>query len=136
MTPENNIDENKQLVTTFFERLARGDVSGACDLLHDDLGFWTPVRRSVFGKVDAEPRLSRVASLMEGGIVPFEVKELTAEANRVAALVEVHTHLADGTRYDQFYSWFFRVRQGKLIEIREYNDTALVVRVGLSPRSQ
>ena len=128
--------DNRRVVLAFFTHLASGRTDEAVALLADDLYFWMPARREEIGRAETATRLARVGALMDGAVVPFDVTDTVAEGDRVTALVEVHAALRDGTAYDQYYHWWFRLRDGRIVQMREYNDTALVHRLGIVPPGQ
>jgi len=52
--------------------------------------------------------------------------ELIAEGERVVALARGSAKTVTGARYDNDYAFVFRVRGGKIVEVNEFLDTALV----------
>ncbi len=51
---------------------------------------------------------------------------MTAEEDRVSAEAKGHSTLVDGTRYDNDDQFLFTIRDGKILQIREYFCTKLV----------
>ena len=49
---------------------------------------------------------------------------MTAEGERVALEAESHGTHKSGKKYNNHYHFLFRIRDGKIAEIREYADTA------------
>jgi ketosteroid isomerase-like protein len=45
---------------------------------------------------------------------------------KVAAEIRSHADLTDGGVYENQYHMLFTLRQGKIVEVREYADTLLV----------
>ena len=58
-----------------------------------------------------------------GGGIDFELGEMTAEGDRVAAEVECHATLVNGRAYNNHYHMLFVVRDGLISRVKEYNDT-------------
>jgi ketosteroid isomerase-like protein len=59
---------------------------------------------------------------VDGGI-DFVIHGTTAEQDRVAAEVSCHAELVNGTVYANQYHMLFRLRDGLIVEVKEYNDT-------------
>src|SRR5262245_54483148 len=57
------------------------------------------------------------------------------EGDAVAAEVESHGELEDGRVYSNHYHVLVRLADGKIREVREYNDTQHAYVVWLAPRS-
>ncbi|MCA9510811.1 MAG: nuclear transport factor 2 family protein [Myxococcales bacterium] len=123
---------NKQVVRDYFARMAAGDATAA-DLLADDVTWWVPQSSSLAGTHAGKPA---VLAMMAGGVdayasdVPFEidVERLVAEDDWVCAQVELRAAARDGTPYRNQYHFAMRVRDGRLVEVREYVDTLYVSR--------
>ena len=56
----------------------------------------------------------------------IDVAALVAEGERVCAEVELRAAAADGSPYCNQYHFAFRVRDGRIVEVREYVDTKYV----------
>ena len=57
------------------------------------------------------------------------IKRLTAEADRVAIEAESHGTHVSGKTYKNLYHSLMRVKDGKIVEWREYMDTMLAAEV-------
>jgi ketosteroid isomerase-like protein len=51
---------------------------------------------------------------------------MVAEEDKVAAEICSHAELTDGKLYENQYQMLFTLRQGKIVEAREYTDTLLI----------
>jgi ketosteroid isomerase-like protein len=51
---------------------------------------------------------------------------MVAEGNKVAAEVRSYADLTDGRTYENQYHMLFTLRQGKIVEVKEYADTLLI----------
>ncbi len=58
-----------------------------------------------------------------GGGIAFELGEMTAQGDRVAAEVESLATLVDGRVYNNHYHMLFVFRAGLITRVKEYNDT-------------
>jgi uncharacterized protein len=78
---------------------------------------FAPIERMRAVMVDPMP------IFVDGGI-EFTVHSLTAEADRVAAEVESYAPLVNGKVYNNHYHMLFEIRDGKIVIVKEYADTA------------
>ena len=123
-------DANKHVVEDYFSRMAAGDPAAA-DLLADDVRWLVPQSSSMAGTHEGKPA---VLAMMAKGVgayssdVPFEidVQRLVGEDDWVCAQVEIRAAARDGTPYRNHYHFAMRVCDGRLVEVREYVDTAYV----------
>jgi len=58
---------------------------------------------------------------MTAGIKP-DVRSITAEADRVVILFDAHGTARDGKPYVNSYTWFFRMRDGRVVEANAFFD--------------
>ena len=61
---------------------------------------------------------------IEGGRYRFIIRSLTAEEDRVSAVVDGHSRRKSGAEYNNNYHFLFTIRDGVITAIREYHDTA------------
>lgn len=126
-------EANKQVMLDMFAALSAGDAEGFLSRLADDVQ-WTihgTTRYSGLydGKADAANRLlGRLGQQLAGGLT-VEVDEIVAEGDRVVARGRGRSRTTAGQEYDNEYCWWYRVVDGKVVEIVEYLDTELVTRV-------
>ena len=123
---------NKKLMETIFAGAAAGDRSSFVDALADDVTMtvtgqysWSQtfhgkesVLRDLFGYVASLLRHRRT--------VPFRI---IADDEWVAVEARGDMVTLAGERYDNHYCMIYRIEDGKIREIREYNDSALCERV-------
>ena len=125
--------ENKRLLQQIFERVAAGDGALFVEHLADDVvmrvsgqNSWSrtftgkqSVLRDLFGVVRERTTGTRktipLRFIADGDIVVVEGRgEMTSKA---------------GVPYNNEYCLIYRLRDGKIVEITEYNDSALCERV-------
>jgi ketosteroid isomerase-like protein len=120
-----DLETNKSIVRTFFERLSAGDADGLLSLYADSFICWTAGSLPFSG---THPR-SEVVAMVRGvtAVFPdgwkFIVRTLTAEDDRVAAEAECLGRHVSGRTYHQRYHFLFVVRGARIHELREYFDT-------------
>lgn len=126
-------DTNKQLVRTAFEALGRSDARPLYDLMRDDFA-WVIEGQSRFsrryeGKAAVKRDLLDV--LFQAFATPyrFTIDDIIAEGDTVVVRGRGEVKTKAGQDYNNSYCFVLRLEGGKLVELREYLDTALVERV-------
>ena len=120
--------DNKKLMETIFAAVAAGDRTSYVDALADDVTMTVTGQYSWSQTFHGKESVLRdlygyVASLLKyRRTVPFR---LIADDEWVAveARGDMETHA--GERYDNHYCLIYRIENGKIREIREYNDSSL-----------
>jgi ketosteroid isomerase-like protein len=123
--------DNKQIVRAAFEALEQSDPEPLIRLMGDDCdwvieGHQTRFSRRVAGKAAVEGELLR--PLFETFATPyrFTIGEIIAEGDRVVVTGRGQVRTRWGKDYDNHYCFVIRMADGRMREIREYLDTALV----------
>jgi ketosteroid isomerase-like protein len=119
------IEENKRVARDFIDALSRADTEWVLEHYADDMVMWTA------GSLPFSGRHSKneIRGLMDGilGAFPqglrFAVKTLTAEEDRVAIEAESRGVHASGKPYHNEYHFLMRIRDGRIVELKEYLDT-------------
>lgn len=131
--------ENKQLLQRIFDELAQGNSRPFVDAMAD--GFsWTITgttgwSRRYEGKQAVLKELLAPLRARIDGRIRTTAQRLIAEGDLVVVEARGSNVTRDGKRYDNTYCYVFRVAEGKLQELTEYLDTALVAEVlGEPPR--
>ena len=132
--------ENRKLMQTIFAGAAAGDRALFVDSLADDVTMTVTGQYSWSQTFHGKESVLRdlygyVASLLkQRRTVPFR---FIADDEWVAveARGDMETHA--GERYDNHYCLIYRIENGKIHEIREYQDSTLCERVlGPFPKAQ
>ena len=125
--------DNKQVVIDFYEAGARGDMDTCFDLIADDI-TWTNIGSTKFsgtfdGKQELmEKLLGPLFGQLKAGITST-IEALIAEDDRVVALTKGRAETHDGTPYNNSYCQVMRIADGRIAEVTEYMDTALIDKV-------
>ena len=122
--------DNKTIVQQWFDLVAAGDAQGAFALFADDV-VWnlkgtTPVSGVYRGLDQIVNEFFTPWRKQIDGDLAICVDEMIAEGERVVVLGHGSAKTVFGLRYDNDYALVFTVRAGKITEIIEYLDTALV----------
>lgn len=119
----------KAVVAAFFEALTSDDVATVNEVVDPRGEFWVlSHRRAVPASAWLDGFRHLVRDRAPGG-VKFVVSTLTAEDDRVAAVVECHATFDDGRVYDNMYHFLIRVAGGRIAQLWEYGDTLHAERV-------
>jgi ketosteroid isomerase-like protein len=117
------IDANKELVREYWRQINEKQSSEVLELCSDDFVFWFPGTDGGFQTMEqARESFDSIFQIFPTGLV-FTLYEMTAEGDRVALEAESHGVHKSGRKYNNHYHFLFRVRDGKIAEIREYGDT-------------
>ena len=116
-----SIEANKALVTKFMTLFSDGRIDEAFDLLDDDM------RWSMWGRGEAAGDYDKpgMKALLEQSRTWFRgpptwmPTELTAEGERIAVEAESSAVTLGGYPHRNRYNNLFRVRDGRIVEIRE-----------------
>jgi uncharacterized protein len=128
--------ENRELLRAVFDEMATGNVRALGDALADEArwtfpgewswaGTWAPKREVVNGLL--RPLMDRFEGYRS------EATQILADGDRVVVQARSDATTRRGDRYDQTYCFVFRVADGRIVEVVEHCDTALVERVLGSP---
>jgi ketosteroid isomerase-like protein len=125
------IERNKELVTKFFDAMSRNDIQFLMDAYADDVKLYTMGHTLIsgcFSKEQAREGAKQVLGSFPNGI-KFVIHDLTAEGDRVAVQAESFGDHVSGKHYNNKYHFFVRLRDGLIIEFKEYMDTELVTEI-------
>jgi ketosteroid isomerase-like protein len=116
-----SLAKNKATVLAFIESLSRGQPDEG--LLCDDATWWVPgmgtlSRAQFFALSDAFQDLVKAPATMI-------VVAVTAEQDRVAVEANGEAELKDGRLYSNTYHFLFHLRDGKIAQAREHNNSAV-----------
>lgn len=132
--------ENKRLVRAIFEALAQGDGKPFVESWADDF-TWIIEGQSQWSR-RFEGKAAVRADLMRPLFANFatryrnEAEEIIAEDDRVVVLCRGEVRTRSGEDYNNSYCYVIRMRDGKMVELREYMDTALAEAVLALPNHE
>mgnify|MGYP001816273400 CR=1 FL=1 len=123
-------DDNKRIVASFFAAGNQGDMDTCLGLMADDVR-WTNMGSTRFSgtfegkQAVLEDLLGPLFGRLRNGIVS-EVEDMIAEGDRVVVLSRGTAETVDGKPYNNRYCQIMRLRNGRIVAVTEYMDTALV----------
>ena len=116
-------EANKALVREYWRRINTKQSSDVLELCSDDFVFWFPGSDGGYQtREQARKTFDSVFEIFPEGLI-FTLYEMTAEGERVALEAESHGVHKSGRPYNNHYHFLFRIRDGKIVEIKEYADT-------------
>ena len=125
--------DNKRIIREAFDGLARADARAFIDAMADDF-TWIIEGRSKWsrryeGKAVVQNEL--IPPLFANFATDYrnQAEEIIAEGDRVVVLARGEVQTVRGEDYNNSYCFVIRMRDGKMVELREYMDTALAERV-------
>lgn len=130
-------NDNKAAIAVAFEHLARGDTRPFADLMAEDFTWIfkgsTNWRGRYAGKANVRAKL--LAPLFENFADTYTntARRISAEGDLVVVECEGKVATKAGERYDNKYCYVIQMRDGKMVELTEYMDTALADRVLAPP---
>lgn len=117
---------NKEIIENAFKKWADG-TGNFFDLLHDDVK-WTITGTSAISKVYYNKK-----QFINEAIVPLnkkfkvkivpEIRKLYVDGSTVIAIWDGKAIASDGLPYDNTYSWYMTMKDGKIIEAVAFFDT-------------
>jgi uncharacterized protein len=120
-----NTERNKAIVLEFLTALAAADAETIGRLLADDAEVWIAGNLPHSGFKSGAQVISGVPKMPKAfkGPLTINVKEFTAEGDRVAVEAEGHGVTAAGKKYENKYHSLFVIRGEKIVVLKEYMDT-------------
>jgi uncharacterized protein len=125
--------DNRRIIEEAFAGTANGDGSKFLGMMADDV-VWTTIgttswSRTFKGKTSVIMDNFRPLLQHFDGPNIVTAHRFVAEGDVVVAEGHNHSRTKAGEAYNNCYSWTFVFRDGRVVEITEYCDTALIERV-------
>jgi uncharacterized protein len=120
---------NKEIAWRFLEAMVRGEMDEMAALLHDQGRVFAAGDTTGGGwqtRDEFVTRMTRVGGGAGGlfdGPMTVDIGAVTAEDDRVCVEMEVRAAVTGGGIYNNQFHWLIRVRDGLVIEAKEYMDT-------------
>jgi ketosteroid isomerase-like protein len=129
MTRQDNID----LLNRYFTLMQQGEWAAVENMYHDDIVIHMLGTTAASGRMDGKAMVTDdlIAEKVHGALVPETIKfarkwkVMCADEERVVAIMEGGGETRSGVTYDQTYCEIFRFKDGKVIEMHAFFDTAL-----------
>ena len=123
-------DQNKKITKEFFRALSTGS-DQYLDFYTNESIIWTAGGNAIGGtrtKKEVVSFAQNILSAFPTGIT-FNITGLTAENERVAVEISGKAIHASGETYNNQYHFLLRIKDGKILELKEYMDTQLAAKI-------
>jgi ketosteroid isomerase-like protein len=135
--PEVMMNPNKQLLRHIYDELSRGNGKPFTDALADD-AVWTITgssawSRSYRGKQAIRDELLTPLFAQFAGQYTNSAQRIIAEDDLVVVECRGQVTTKSGNPYNNSYCYIYRVEGGKIRELTEYLDTALLAKALADP---
>ena len=123
-------DQNKKITKEFFRALSTGS-DQYLDFYTNESIIWTAGGNAIGGtrtKKEVVSFAQNILSAFPTGIT-FNITGLTAEDERVAVEISGEAIHASGETYNNQYHFLLRIKNGKILELKEYMDTQLAAKI-------
>ena len=124
-----SIEENKQIARNLFDNLSSLKMEAVLDAAAEDVR-WFVLGGTYFGetlnKEQLRKSLRSVAIGVPGGL-NLKISRIIAEGDNVVVEAEGNAPTAGGKIYHNKYVWVLTIRNGKVVEGREFMDTMHVL---------
>jgi ketosteroid isomerase-like protein len=124
-------DDNRKIVAAFLDAMSRGDTAAILDAYAEDGCVWTMGNTLIsgkYGKAQIREFADGIYDAFPQGL-SFEVLGMVAEGDKVAVEAESDGLHASGVNYHNHYHFLFTLRDGKVVQLKEYMDTELATDV-------
>jgi len=123
-------EKNKQIAIKFFEALSSGSET-YLDFYNDNSIIWTAGENEIGGTRTKKEIISFAQGILEAfpNGIEFKITGITAENERVAVEVQGDAIHISGKPYNNFYHFLLKIKNGKIIELKEYMDTQLAAKI-------
>jgi len=121
----------EEIVRDYFVKMAAADAGGAFGLLAPDVCYrvmgTTPISVEAHGVAELLEKIIRpFIGRLQGNRLELVPDEFLPSGDRVVVLAHSVATGASGKPYENQYAMIFTVREGRISELREYLDTALL----------
>lgn len=129
-----NTKANKSLVERFLGHFEQGGVNELLDMMSNDATWWVNGKPHLFAfagsktRAEMRPALDELFAFFNGGL-RMELKSSIGEGDMVAVEARSHGVTKSGKHYENEYHMLFRLRDGEIVEVREYTDPMHAVEV-------
>ena len=123
-------EKNKEIAIKFFEALSSGS-EAYLDFYNDDSIIWTAGDNAIGGTRTKKEIITFAKDILEAfpNGIEFKITGITAENERVAVEVQGDAIHISGKPYNNFYHFLLKIKDGKIIELKEYMDTQLAAKI-------
>ncbi len=122
----------RAVVNPIVEGMHRSDFQPLLDAMHDDACYWVIGTTKFSGTFKGKQTFieESVIPSTANMVLPFtgKISDVIVDGNKAAMLMTGHMMTKDGRPYDNTYCIIYTVENDRIVDVREYCDTDLVVR--------
>ena len=118
-------EERRAITRALFDALSRSDVAAVDALYAEDFVLWSPGALPFSGthdKAEALELTKMITAAFPQGL-QFTIDAMTVEGERVAVEAHSEGRHASGRDYRNQYHFLVKIRDGKIVMLKEYMDT-------------
>ena len=118
-------EERRAITRELFDALSRSDVAAIDALYAEDFVLWSPGALPFSGthdKAEALELTKMITAAFPQGL-RFTIDAMTVEGERVAVEAHSEGRHASGRDYRNQYHFLVKIRDGKIVMLKEYMDT-------------
>lgn len=122
-----SVQDNKHIVRKFFGYFELSDIDSVLNLMAEDATWWVNGKPHLFAGsgIKTKRQMEKIWHDMYStldGVLRMTLIDMLGEDDRVAAEVRSHASLKSGKVYENDYHFLVRLRDGKIVEVKEYAD--------------
>lgn len=124
-----SLEENKQIARNLFENLSNLKFEAMLDAIAEDVR-WFVLGGTYFGETLNKKLLRKSLRTVKVGVpngLNLKISRVIAEGDNVVVEAEGNAPTAGNKTYHNKYVWVLTIRNGKVVEGREFMDTMHVL---------
>jgi uncharacterized protein len=131
-------EANVAVARQFYDCFSTSDLEGVMATMSEEARFRVPGKPDEFGSAGwyDKAKIRRLFEFMIGRLkdgLKMNVLDVMADGDRVALQVESRGELDNGRVYNNEYFVLMTITDGKIREVRDYNDTLHAYKVWMEP---
>jgi ketosteroid isomerase-like protein len=115
------LQENKELVMSWFEMAVVGDFDRWQSLMHEEFRFW--IGGNWYDRASFVAMIAQVDTEKMSGPRTLKIGCITAEGDRVLFEAESSYEMPNGNRYTNYFLYSIEICDGKILTFRDFADT-------------
>lgn len=118
-------EQNRRIIEQAFDGLSRADPSAFIDAMADDIVWIIEGQSKLSGRYEGKKAIEEelVPTLFANFATPY--RNIPEEIIAIVVLARGDVKTVRGEDYNNSYCFVIRMRDGKIVGLREYMDTAL-----------
>jgi ketosteroid isomerase-like protein len=124
-----NLQQNKALALRWVEAVVAGDTEATRSLFAPDCSILIAGDMPYCGRMDVDAFFRQAMVLPLAGPIIFEVGDIVAEGDRVWFEAQSQARLTNGQDYRNAYIFQMKIRDGAIVDYKEFTDTLHVWRL-------